>query len=81
MEHSFIRHGKKVVKLLLEESEKVTETVETDITRETDKKFPDYTDSGRISVREKHKRFQLNLEIRRNKKWEAFKKERKFRSK
>ena len=48
MEHSFIQHGKRLVKLLLEESEKVIETVETDITREMDKKFTDYTDSERI---------------------------------
>ena len=43
-----------------------------DITREMDKQFPDYTDSERTSVREKHKRFEQNLEIRRNKKWEKF---------
>ena len=41
---------------------------ETDITRETDKRFPDSTGSERISVREKHKRFEQNLEIRRNEK-------------
>ena len=45
-----------------------------DITREMDKKFPDYTDSERTSVREKHKRFKQNLEIRRNKKWKKLKK-------
>ena len=39
-----------------------------------DKKFPDYTDSERTSVREKHKRFEQKLEIRTNKKWEKFKK-------
>ena len=44
------------------------ETVETDITQEMDKKFTDYTDSERTSVRAKHKRFEQNLEIRRNKK-------------
>ena len=65
---------KRLVRLLLDESEKVIETVEMDITREMDKKFPDYTDSERTSVREKHKRFKQNLEIRRNKKWEKFKK-------
>ena len=37
-----------------------------------DEKFPDYTDSERISDHEKHKRFEQNLEIRRNKKWEKF---------
>ena len=63
---------KRLVKLLLEESEKVIERVETEITREMDKKFPDYTDSERTSVREKHKRFEQNLEIRRNKKWQTF---------
>ena len=69
---------KRLVKVLLEESEKVAETVETSITREMDEKFPDYTDSERISAHEKHKRFEQNLEIRRNKKWEKFlKRERK----
>ena len=59
---------KRLVMLLLEESEKVIATVEMDITREMDIKFPDYTDSERTLVREKHKRFEQNLEIRRNKK-------------
>ena len=59
---------KRLVKLLLEESEKVTETAETDIIREMDKKLPDYTDNGKTSVCEKHKRFEQNLGIRRNKK-------------
>ena len=36
------------------------------------KKFPDYTDSERTTVREKHKIFEQNLEIKRNKKWEKF---------
>ena len=63
---------KRLEKLLLEESEKVIETVKTDITREMDKKFPDSTDSERILVREKHKRFKQILEIRRNRKWEKF---------
>ena len=58
---------KRLVKLLLEESEKVIETVETDITREMDKNFPDNTDRERTSVGEKHKRLEQNLEIRRNK--------------
>ena len=49
-----MEHGKRLVRLLLEESEKVIETVEMDITREMDKKFPDYTDSERTSAREKH---------------------------
>ena len=40
-----------------------------DINQEMDEKFPDYTDSERTSVREKHKRFEQNLEIRRNKIW------------
>ena len=65
---------KRLVSLLLEESEKVIETVEMNITREMDKTFPDYTNSEKTSVREKHKRFEQNLEIRRNKKWEKFKK-------
>ena len=39
-----------------------------------DKKFPDHTERERISAYEKHKRFEKNLEIRRNKKWEKFKK-------
>ena len=43
-----------------------------DINREMDEKFSDYTDSERTSVREKHKRFEQNLEIRRNKIWEKF---------
>ena len=60
---------KRLVKLLLE---KVIERVGTEITLEIDKKFPDYTNSGRTSVREKHKRFEQNLEIRRNKKWKNF---------
>ena len=63
---------KRLEKLLLEESEKVIETVKTDITREMDKKFPDSTDSKRILVHEKHKRFKQILEIRRNRKWEKF---------
>ena len=63
---------KRLEKLLLEESEKVIETVKTDITREMDKKFPDSTDSERILVHEKHKRFKQILEIRRNRKWEKF---------
>ena len=71
MEHSFIRHGKKLVKLLLEESEKVIETVGANITREIYKKFPDSTDSERTSIREKE-RFEQNLKIRRNKKREKF---------
>ena len=63
---------KRLVKLLLEESEKVIQAVETGITREIDKKFPDYTDSERTSVRVIHKKFKQNLEIRRNKKWDKF---------
>ena len=39
---------KRLVKILLEESEKVIETVQTDITREMDKKVSDYKDSERI---------------------------------
>ena len=62
---------KKLVKLLLEESEKVIETVGTNITREIHKKFPDSTDSERTSIREKE-RFKQNLKIRRNKKREKF---------
>ena len=65
---------KRLVRLSLEESEKVIETVEMDITREMDKKFPDYADSERTSVQEKHKRFEQNLKIRRNKKWKKLKK-------
>ena len=72
---------KRLEKLLLEESEKLIETVETDITREMDTKFLEYTDSGRASVWEKHKRFEQNLEIKRNKKWEKLKKESKCRNK
>ena len=71
---------KRLVKLLLEESEKVIETVETDITREMDKNFPDNTDSERTSVGEKHKRLEQNLEIRRNKDLKNLKKESKHRN-
>ena len=71
---------KRLVKLLLEESEKVIETVETDITREMDKNFPDNTDRERTSVGEKHKRLEQNLEIRRNKEWKNLKKESKLRN-
>ena len=71
---------KRLVKLLLEESEKVIETVETDITREMDKNFPDNTDRERTSVGEKHKRLEQNLEIRRNKEWKNLKKESKHRN-
>ena len=46
-----------------------------------DTKFPEYADSGRASVWEKHKRFEQNLEIKRNKKWEKLKKESKRRNK
>ena len=73
MENTVLYDAKKrLVRLLLEESEKVIKTVEMDITREMDKQFPDCTDSERTSVREKHKRFEQNLEIKRNKKWEKF---------
>ena len=46
--------------ILLEETEKVIEAVETDMTRKMDKRFPDSTDrdSKRISIREKHKRLE-----------------------
>ena len=71
---------KRLVKLLLEESEKVIETVETDITREMDKNFPDNTDSERTSVGEKHKRLEQNLEIKRNKDLKNLKKESKHRN-
>ena len=46
-----------------------------------DKKLPDYTDNGKTSVCEKHKRFEQNLGIRRNKKGENKKKESKRRNK
>ena len=42
---------KRLAMLLLEESEKVIEIVETDITREMNKKLSGSTDSERISVR------------------------------
>ena len=41
---------KRLVKLLIEKSEKGIETVKTDITREMNKKFPDYTDSERYQL-------------------------------
>ena len=41
-----------------------------------DKKLPDYTDNGKTSVCEKHKRFEQNLGIRRNKKGGKLKKKR-----
>ena len=63
---------KRLAKLLLRESEKVIDTVEIDITRKMDKKCPDSADSGRISVHEKHKRFQQNQDITITKKWETY---------
>ena len=37
-----------------------------------DKKCPDSADSGRISVHEKHKRFEQNQDITITKKWETY---------
>ena len=67
---------KRLVKLLLEDLEKVIETSETEITRRKDKKFPDYTDSERKSVREKHNRSEQNLEIEEIKSGKNLKRER-----
>ena len=71
---------KKLVKLLLEESEKVIEKIEIDISNWVKENYAGFTSQQLNKINGKHKHFKLKLEKKRNRKWEKFKSREKDRS-
>ena len=64
---------KKLAKLLLEESEKVIEKIEIDISNEVKEKYAGSTSRQINKINGKHKHFKQKLDKKRNKKWEKLK--------
>ena len=64
--------GKKLVRLLLEESKKVITKIDTDIAVEIETKYPETTREEREKIKRKYKNIEWKLEVKRNKKWEKF---------
>ena len=63
---------RRLVELLLTESDNVIKNVETDFDQELKKQHPDCTDLKKLEIMQKHKSYKKKLVMRQKSKWVKF---------